>query len=324
MTSTNFGPHVVQSILLDPKFPLDEGKLRQMNRVCVGNSAIAMEVMVFPCEGKQLRPLVIIGSTDYRMPPSLGFCQKMRNQGLQVIYVRRPGFGDTPPLPKVLLTKVNVLNGSAVVTEAAMIHKLLKQMEIRDFVLLGMGSANPLCYRLAMMNADISLSIFSNCVFNQDILNVFQPNWLQHMLRQALKTKSGLRVAELGLKLQLRRNPIAYLKQFLRKSQGDLDYLAQNEGDFLASSAIQAKSDSETFFYDISMSLLPDRFLKDHLFELTNAVALTGEETTDHWKLGMESECKRLGLDVVYAPSGDVFVPYMSPDTLLDVIRSRL
>ncbi|MEL7540557.1 MAG: hypothetical protein AAGJ51_06605 [Pseudomonadota bacterium] len=286
----------------------------------VGTGGIALRVMIHREKLSSKRPMVIVNSVDFPMPPSQNFCEQMWASGYQVIFVERPGFGSSRPLPKVLLESAQIQSGATVAAEAALLYTLLKQMALKDIVLLGMGSANPVCYRLARLSPEIELSIFSNAMFNQDIWSVFRPNWFQGMLRQTVVSSAGLKFAAYGVKHQLHRAPLSFYHQLLQKSPGDLKYLEQNQHDFLWASGLIRNIDTATFNYDLRMSLTEDERLHDDFFQGINAVALSGAETTELWQSEMEAETTRLSLPLIYAPSGDLYAPYVSPDCLLSTI----
>lgn len=303
--------------------PNDNSNLRRFVKIKPGLGGLELDVMIYGQHLSKHRPLVITSSVEFPVPPSERFCDLMWDHGLQVIFIRRPGYGGSTRLPKVLLTKQNILNGAAVIAEAALISQLFARLNLKSFTLLGLGSSNPLCYRLAVMNSQIELSIFANSVFNQDIIDVFRPKWLQGMLRQSLTSQSGVRIAAAGLKFQFRRHPDMFYRPFLQKSEGDTKYYADNAADFLSASRTLLDVQPETFYYDVVMSLMSDSFLRDQLFQNTNAAILAGEETSDQWRSALEREAGRLALPVIYAPLGDVFVPYASPDVLLSIISEK-
>ncbi|MEO1662041.1 MAG: hypothetical protein AAFR51_13700 [Pseudomonadota bacterium] len=291
--------------------------------IAVGAGRLRLRVMIHRADISDLRPLVILNSVDFPMPPSEAFCEKMWAAGFQVIFIERPGFGTSPALPKAVLQDAQIDNGAAVATEASLIYMLLSQMELKDIVLLGMGSANPVCYRLARMHSEIELSIFSNAMFNQDIWGVFRPKWFQAMLRQTVGSKPGLHFATYGVKYQLRRAPMTFYRQLLQKSPGDIRYFEANKTAFLEASRLIRRIEASTFNYDLKMSLSRDDSLKTGFFEGVNGVVFSGQETTDLWKSQMEAEAGRLNLPTVYAPHGDLFAPYASPEFLIRTIGER-
>ena len=288
--------------------------------MAIGSGSLRLRVVIHNPDSSDLRPLVILNSVDFPMPPSETFCEKMSAAGYQVIFIERPGFGTSPALPKAVLNDAQIRNGAAVAAEAALIYMLLSQLDLKDIVLLGMGSANPVCYRLARMHPEIELSIFSNAMFNQDIWGVFRPKWFQAMLRQTVGSKPGLHFATYGVKYQLRRAPMTFYRQLLQKSPGDIRYFEENKAAFLSASRLIRKIEASTFNYDLKMSLSADENLKDGFFGGVNGVVFSGEETTDLWKSQMEAEAQRLNLPTVYAPHGDLFAPYASPDFLITTI----
>lgn len=290
------------------------------NLMQIGSGSLALRVIVHRTDISDRRPLVIINSVDYPMPPSESFCERMWAEGFQVIFVERPGFGSSRGLPKELTKDYHIRSGAAVTTEAALILTLIRQLKLQDIVLLGMGSANPVCYRLARLCPEIELSVFSNAVFNQNIWGVFRPKWFQSMLRQTVSSKPGLFFATHGIKHQMRKAPLSFYRQLLQKSPGDLKYFEENKADFVIGSRLFRKIEAATFNYDLKMSLTHDQTLHDRFFEGVNAVILSGEETTELWQAELHKEAERLGLPVEYAPSGDLYAPYASPDAFLTTI----
>jgi pimeloyl-ACP methyl ester carboxylesterase len=286
----------------------------------IGDSEIALRVLIHRQTIANKRALVIVNSVDYPIAPSLSFREKMWHAGYQVIFVERPGFGSSKPLPSVLLEDTQIKSGATVAAEAAVLLMLLKQLELKQIVLLGMGSANPVCYRLARLSNDIELSIFSNAMFNQNIWGVFRPNWFQGMLRQTVVSTAGLKFASYGVKHQLKKAPLKFYRDVLQKSPGDLRYLEDNKQDFVLAAQMIRNIDTATLNYDLKMSLGHDERLRDQFFDGLNAVVLSGLETTDLWQSQLASEADRLSLPLVYAPSGDLYAPYASPDTLLSTI----
>lgn len=288
--------------------------------VSIGHGNVALRVEIHGGRISDLRPLVIINSVDFPMPPSRMFCEKMGGAGYQVIFIERPGFGSSRGLPKVLLQDPQIKSGAAVTAEAALLSMLLRQLDLKNIVLLGMGSANPVCFRLAKLHSEIEISIFSNAVFNQDIWGVFSPTWFQGMLRQTVGSRAGLQFATYGVKHHLKKDPISFYRQLLQKSPGDLKYLEENKPEFLLASQLIRNIEASTFNYDLRMSLMADDQLRDSFFADVNAVIMSGRETTELWQSQLEMESERLALPVVYAPSGDLYAPYASPDTVLSTI----
>lgn len=297
-----------------------ENEAREMQSIGIGAGNLRLSIMIYRQAVSELKPLLIVNSVDFPMPPSQRFCDQMWTAGYQVIFIRRPGFGCSPGLPDILLEEEKVRAGAAVVTEAAILDQLVRTLDLEDIVLLGMGSANPVCYRLSLICPKISFSVFSNALFNQDILDVFEPVWFRGMLRQTMGTKAGLHFATHGVKYLLKNDAESFYKQVLQKSRGDLDYLEHNKADFLKASELICAIEPNTFAYDLKMSLEPDPHLKDDFFKNIRAVALSGMETTPLWKSQLEAEAKRLALPVEYLPSGDLYAPYASADHFLDLL----
>ena len=301
----------------------DEADLRQMKPVTIGETSIAVDVMIYRGRLTDRRPLVIVNSLELPVPPSEAFCEQMWTAGIQVIFFRRIGFGGGPGLPVALLSEREVKNGAAVTAEAALLKLLIETLGLTRVALLGMGTSNPVCFRLSKLSPDVETAVFSNPLFNEAVWEIIRPQWLQSMLRQTVGSRSGLKIAVMGLKATLKRNPMMFYRQFAQKSPGDGDYISVNADDFHSASHLLQNISPDTVFYDLRMSLIEDVLLEPNYFDGIDAVILAGTETTKDWKQHIKTEAERLSLPVVFAPSGDLFVPYASPESLLEILRSN-
>lgn len=295
---------------------------RTFRLIRVLDGRVAIDTMIYKQEISSLQPLLILNSIDFPMPPSVAFCEHMWRAGYQVIFVRRPGFGTTPSLPGAILTKDAIVSGGASMLEAALVTQLITRLDLSDIILLTIGSANALGYRLVKVCSGITLAVFANPIFNQEVWGVFRPDWFQQIVRQATINRSGFSILYQAIKLQLRTDPAGFYQQFLQKSPGDLDYVSGNSSDFSRAATLIQAIDSKTMFYDFLMAMHEDKALVDGYFGEVPAVALSGEETVRAWKDGLDGEARRLGLPVAYAPRGDVFAAYISPDFLIETIRA--
>ncbi len=294
---------------------------RQVQEIALVGTLIKMEVMIYRGALSDRQPLVIINSIDLPMPPSVAFCETMWTAGYQVIFFRRPGFGNQRGLPSVMLEKKQVENLSAITSESALFNLLLRTLELKNIALIGLGTSNPICYRLAQMNPNVSFTVFANPLFHPGIWNVIRPPWLKRMIRQTLSSQSGLKIAVRGLKAVLRRDPIWFYRQFAQKSQGDLDYISANQPDFRQAGALLQRIDPDTFYYDLHTALIGDTSWNAVISKHINGVVLSGQETTQRWKREITAEAARLHLPIEFANSGDLFVPYASPAKVLEVLE---
>lgn len=299
---------------------VDQADSRNFEMINPGLGSISIETMIYRQSETPRRPLVIANSIEYPMPPSVAFCELMWAHGLQVVFIRRMGYGRTPNLPRVLLTDANIRNGAATVTEASILARLLTELQLKSVVLLGIGSGNPTCYRLCKLYPDISVSIFSNPVFNQDSWIGYKPAWFRRMLRQTVSTKNGIRIAAKGLRFHIKRNPEAFFRQMLQKSSGDRSYTRDNKRDVLAAAELMQNLGNKTMYYDLAMSLRPDPALVDGYFAGSTAVALSGRETTEEWLSETRKETTRLSLPMIQVPNGGMFVAYASPTAILEIV----
>ena len=106
--------------------------------ISIGDSNIALRVMIYGERVSELRPLVILNSIEYAMPPSASFCEQMWANGYQVIFIERPGFGASSSLPSVLFADELISGGATATTEAVILQNLLEPLELKQVLLLGM------------------------------------------------------------------------------------------------------------------------------------------------------------------------------------------
>lgn len=301
----------------------DDAGPRLMRHVSIGDTSIEIETMIYRSKLSELKPLVIICSIDFPMPPSVEFCERMWSAGYQVIFFRRPGFGNSRSLPSALMTKQEVKNRAALAAETALFKLLIDQLELKNITLLGLGTANSICFRLGQLSPEIQFSVYANPLFNPAIWDVIRPPWLKRMIRQTLLSRSGLKIAVNGLKAVLRRDALWFYRQFAQKSAGDLDYVSKNEADFAQAGLFLQKIAPDIYYYDMQTALIEDTHWNAETTKRTRAVILSGVETTEYWKRKIKAEAARLGLPIVFARSGDLFVPYASPDVLLGILESQ-
>ena len=101
---------------------------RSFQTIKVGEQAFVFDCMIYGGHAGEKQPLLIFHSIEFAMPPSEAFCQIMWDAGLQVIFARRPGYGDTSPLPVAMMTKGPVTSGATAITEAAMLRELIRSV----------------------------------------------------------------------------------------------------------------------------------------------------------------------------------------------------
>lgn len=297
---------------------------RVLKRVKVGDTSIEIERMIHRGPEISRQPLVILNSIDLPMPPSHAFCEHMWSAGYQVIFIRRAGFGPTACLPSILLSSQEVRKLAPVAAEAAMLSLYFDSLQLENIVLLGLGTSNSICRRLTQMSPRLQLSIYSNPLFHPDIWGVIRPAWLKRMIRQTLLSKSGLKIAVRGLKAVLRRDPLWFYRQFAQKSAGDLNYISENLEDFRQAGQCLQDLPPDVFYYELQTALISDTAWPASVTRGSAATILSGRETTTLWQSKIKAEAGKLGLPIVFADSGDLFVPYTSPDLLVQIIRDHV
>lgn len=297
---------------------------RTFRTVQVGEQGFRFDVMIYGGELTDRQPLLILHSIEFPMPPSEDVCQMCWDAGLQVVFVRRPGYGSSSPMPAVMMTEATIASGATAMAEAAIILALIKKLDLKNIVLLAVGSSNPICYRLVHMISELEKVVFMNPAFNQDILPVFQPAWFRESLKQLVASKGGLHFAEMGLKLMMRNDPIEFYQSILKKSPGDMAYVNANVGDYEQAASLALQVPRGRLYYDAAMCLKPAPLLKDRYFLGLNAAILIGPETTDHWRTEMTKEAGRLDLPLYRTRTGDVFCAYASADDLIALIHDEM
>lgn len=291
---------------------------RGMQRIRIPNTSFEINVMIYGGALSDRRPLLILNSIELPMPPSTEYCEKMWEANYQVIFCRRIGFGNFPGLPSGLLKREPIKACAPVVTEAALVTMLVRALKLKHVTLMGLGTSNPVCLRLAHFCSDIEFTVFANPLFHPSIWEVIRPGWLRRMIQQTLDSKSGLKIAVRGLKAVLRRDPIWFYRQFAQKSAGDLEYVSNNPDDFRKAALLLHKLNAEMIYYDLQTALIEETHWRPELTNGIAAIILSGRETTSGWKQTITSEAARLGLPIVFADKGDLFVPYASPDAFLN------
>ncbi|MEO1662031.1 MAG: hypothetical protein AAFR51_13650 [Pseudomonadota bacterium] len=296
---------------------------REFKQLSVGEQIFQFDMMIYRGELHDKRPLVILNSIEFPVPPSTAFCEMMWAHDIQVIFIRRAGYGASSPLPDALIRAQAIKEGATAAAEAAILRQLLAKMRLENIILLPMGSANPVAFRLIHMAPEIELSILSNPIFNQDVMQVFRPDWFQSMLRQLITSRSGLHVAAQGMKLLVRRDSVSFYKQIFQGHPEDIAYVDANPDDYKDAGKYLLDTDPSLLYYDALMCLLPDPLLKDTYFDGRDVMVMVGEHSGAYWKDQMQQEADRLGLPMVYAPNGDLFSGYASPRTVIEIIEQN-
>ncbi len=281
--------------------------LRVWQTVRVGPATRQLEYMQFGADG--LRPLIFLHSVEYANCPAWGFCVDAAEAGFGTFAIRRPGFGASDRV------------GGAD-AQAALLEHFLDEAGLENVVLVSVGSACPVGYRLAIASPRVTYSAYVNCVFNRDVLTEFRPQWLGPILVQALQNPAGARFSLEALRQIVGRfSAQGFYERVTQKSPGDVEFVRTFTGDVEASWSVGSAIHPDTFRDEIRFSLTEDPFLADGVFARLRGIALSGTETTETWRAGFEAESKRVGIPFDYLPSGDVFAAYQSGRRLLDLLR---
>ncbi len=254
-----------------------------------------------------LRPFVILNSAEYPGLPPLSFCQDLQSAGYCTIAVQRPGFGASTCAP--------TLAGQLRILEA-----FIGRSGLRNIVLMAMGTGAPAGYHLAVRHPEIAFTLLTNVCFNCDMLSELRPAWFARQVRQAVSSQVLARAALSWIKGNARLFGHHQLfEKWYAKHAGDLGFLQDNREEFDEVANTLMEIDADTFRNEILMSVQDDPFLSDGRFAGSEIMAVSGQETTETWKQGFESETRRLGIEHAYLPSGDTFAPYLFPRQLAEL-----
>lgn len=284
--------------------------LRVWQTARVGPSKRQLEYMQFGAD--DLRPLVFLHSLEYPNCPAWGFCVDAAGAGYGTFAIRRPGFGASDRVGDVD-------------EQAAVLGHFLDEAGLEEVILVCVGSACPVGYRLAAASLRVSYSVYVNCVFNRNILGEFRPKWFGPLLFQAVQNPAGARFSLEALRQIAGRSSAKWIYEAVaQKSPGDLDFVRNSMDDLDAAWSVGSAIHSDTFRDELRFSLSDDPFLTDGSLAAVRALALSGSETTATWRTGFEREAGRLGIPFAYLPSGDIFAAYQSGDALLEILRTQV
>ncbi len=283
--------------------------LRIWQTARVGPWQRQLEYMQFGAD--TLRPLIFLHSIEYPNCPSWGFCVDAADAGFGTIAIRRPGFGASD-------------KAGEADEQAALLGHFLSQAGFENAILVSVGSACPVGYRLAAASPRIAFSVYVNCVFNRDVISEFRPQWLGPIFAQAVQNPAGARFSLEALRQIANRFGAKWFYETVaQKSAGDVTFVRMFEKDIEEAWATGSAIDTATFRDEMRYSLSDDPFLTDNALSGLPSIALSGAETTATWKRGFEAEAQRLGIPFDYLPSGDIFAAYQSGDALLSLLRER-
>ncbi|MEL6363099.1 MAG: hypothetical protein AAFR21_18695 [Pseudomonadota bacterium] len=207
--------------------------------------------------------------------------------------------------------------------EAAILKLLIRALKLEAVILLGIGTSNSICVRLAQLSSQICHCVLSNPLFHSSIWDAIRPFWFAQMLKQTVATKTGSSIAIKGLKSALRRDPIWFYRQLAQKSRGDVSYIEANKQDFRQASLLLQTIEIDTFYYDLKTSLIVDKDWDPNSFDGISASILSSQEKSSKFQTDIENEAARLRIPIRFAGSGDLFVPYASPEELVDFLQAH-
>ena len=283
------------------------------------NSVI--EAMIYGAAFGAKKPIFVLNSHEFFMPPSELFCEVAWAAGYQVVFIRRPGIVRSTPLPEVLTQIHAVRSGAAVSAEAAILSRFIDQHAMEGAIVVSLGGSNPVAYRLAHFCKNVSLFVFANPTFNQNVWASFSPDWFRRILQQVIASKSGVHVSSLGIKHFLKRDPLSFYRQVLAQSAGDLQYLKENAPDFVEAGELAQTATAAQLYYELSINFQLDPLLKPSAFNGRPVLVVSGTEAATTWIEGLTHECHRLNVPLELFSSGFIFGAYHAPDRFFETIN---
>lgn len=301
-----------------------ESDTRKFQLCSIDGLNSVIETMIYGDPMGAKPPIFILNSHEFFMPPSEAFCSTAWAAGYQVVFIRRPGIVGSTPLPAVLTQESTIRNGAAASAEAAILSKFIDQYSKGGAVVLSVGSSNPVAYRLSHFCKQVALFVFANPTFNQNVWSSFSPDWFRTILQQVIASKSGVHVSSRGIKHFLRRDPLSFYSQILSQSAGDLQYLDDNQSDFITAGALAQKATTAQVHYELSINFQLDPLLKPDAFKGRPVLVVSGAEATPSWLEGLTLECRRLNVPMELLSSGFIFGPYHAPGRFFELVNRSI
>lgn len=252
-----------------------------------------------------LRPLVWLHSVDYPMAPPWGLCVDAAEQGLGVISVRRPGFGET---------------GAASDTdeEVRILEAFFQEAGLENVVLIVEGTARPVGLKLALGNPRIAYTIFARPAFSSGDFGDIDP-WMRDLILQTLQTRAGASLSMAALSQINRRTGHAWLYENFLKVESDAGFVRSNGIDLTEAWNCLSAISADTFRRNLA-ALAPDPTLVPDVLAGVRGLAVIGANTPAAWRDVFQDTCSKLGIASAFLPSGSLFAAYQNGDTLLKLI----
>lgn len=255
-----------------------------------------------------LRPVVWLHSVDYPMAPPWGLCVDAAEQGLSLISVRRPGFGETGPAAD---TDEEVRILEAFFTEAG----------LENVVLIVEGTARSVGVKLARGNPRIAFTIFGRPAFSSGDFGDIEP-WMRDLILQTLQTRAGASLSLAALAQINRRSGAAWLYENFLKVESDASFVRSHGIDLTEAWNCLSAISPDTFRRNLA-ALAPDATLVPDALAGVRGLAVIGADTPAAWRNVFQDTCSNLGIASDFLPSGSLFALYQNGDTLLRLIAEN-
>lgn len=282
------------------------------------DSAVGFEIMVYGQERSWDRTLVIVHTIYHPVPPPQHVCEIMANAGWRIVFVRRPGFGRSSPLPQKLYDTDLIRTSATVSAEASVLARLIHELDIEEATLLGIATAAPVAARLAFLSKRVSRLALINPSLRTPQWHSNTPKWVRTVIDQVFQSRAGVYLAERGFKHLLRRDIDSFYKQFANGGGADNTFYEQNRIDHLHAREVLLKVSSDIIFAEVHINACNDSFFTDGLFEHLETKFFIGADCTEYWRSELEHEAARTGARLHIAPQGDLSNGMSCPQFLVD------
>jgi len=243
------------------------------------------------------RALVLLNSVEYSAMTPWQFCLDAKDNGYQIILIRRPGFGRSSSC-------------ETYEAQEQIVAEALDILDLQDVHLHATGSAGHLGWQVFKENDRIANATFCNYAFGPVTNFEFQriTESVRQTVKQAISNELGCKLLLTGLRaLEKSGKKADYIESFFGKSEADLEFVKQHQTDLYGTFKALAQLSAKTLRNDIrQLTVLaePDpSFQSTKPFEL-----LLGADAPEPFRNIASERAKALGGEVITTDRHDFFV----------------
>lgn len=257
------------------------------------------------------RPVMVLHSLEYGYVPSEAMVDAARDQGANLIFPIRPGFGATTAT-------------SSIEDAARALVEFIRVLDLQDVVLIGLSTAAPLTLAVQDGNSRIGQTLLVNYGLNvDDKLQAIQPNWIRGMLRMSLSSAASFAFGARTVSSMIRTfGGVRFYRMLYRNQETDQTYLETNSETFQLNADYIARADRTNVHLDIKSAFLPNPAIEDLL---SRAKSVSVINSTDQHGVGPEAskaDAERLGVTFKTVPHPGRNWMFQHPKSLFQAMMS--